>query len=66
MEILMHWNKLIILKAKDNFKELFYCVDLDGNGYIELNEFLVILQCIEPERPRDFTQVSIMFNEFAD
>ena len=45
---MMHWNREIIIRAKDKLKELFFACDLDGNGYIELFEFHTLVSCVDP------------------
>jgi Ca2+-binding EF-hand superfamily protein len=43
-------NRDLVFKAKGNVEALFNASDFDGNGYIEFEEFLTILNCIEPDR----------------
>lgn len=50
MDQLLQWNKDFIIKAKDNVEELFNACDLDGNGYIEILEYITLLNCLEPNR----------------
>ncbi len=38
------------MNAKDCVEVLFSACDLDGNGYIEILEFMTLLECIEPKK----------------
>jgi len=53
-----------MLKAKSNVEALFKASDFDGNGYIEFQEFLSILTCIEPNR-LSLSEAFDLFKEYS-
>ena len=52
-------------KTKEFVKNAFFACDLDGNGTINLNEFLTLFRHIEKEK-FIFTKALKMFDKYAD
>jgi hypothetical protein len=52
-------------KTKEFVKNAFYACDLDGNGTINLNEFLTLFRHIEKDKFA-ITKALKMFENYAD
>ena len=46
-------------------RELFDACDLDGNGYLESDEFSNMIQCIEPKMNRK-SDIIKLFEDYSD
>mmetsp|Transcript_25898 Transcript_25898/g.25159 ORF Transcript_25898/g.25159 Transcript_25898/m.25159 type:complete len:112 (-) Transcript_25898:364-699(-) len=66
MQCLMKWNKKVIFRAKDHVLELFKAIDLDGNGYIELIEFIILIKCIEGVEAVSVDRAVDIFEQYAN
>ena len=65
MELLMKWNKEIILQAKDHIKDLFIACDLNFKGYIEILEFFTIVNSIDPYK-FTFDEIYNFFSQYSN
>lgn len=57
--------RVVMLQTKKFVKNAFFACDLDGNGTINLNEFLTLYRHIEQEK-FVLTKALKMFENYAD